>query len=167
MSFTFSLLGKDWPFFSALTSVLFCKHLWVRETGTIRTVISLSKEVLFCDLQVKSLRRYTWSSRWRQKVPLSSESHIDLSVCLQGSHKNFLKPIHYYQQGYLLFRKRILAALSNSCSTSHVSYCILGRSFLESLFIPYTKLSTTSYMISLNSRYTFSILLIIWYFIIF
>lgn len=60
----------------------------------------------------------------------------DLSVYLQGSHKHLLQHIHYYQQGYLFFGKRILTILSNSYSIFHVGYCILGQFFLEYLLIP-------------------------------
>ena len=63
----------------------------------------------------------------------------DLSVYLQGSHKDLLQPIHYYQQGYLSFGKRILTILSNSYSIFHVGYCILGQFFLEYLLIPLHK----------------------------
>lgn len=37
----------------------------------------------------------------------------DLSVCLQGSHKDLLQHIHYYQQGCLFFGKRILTTQSS------------------------------------------------------
>lgn len=108
----------------------------VEEIGTRRTFISLEKVVLLCDLLGRPSQHYTGSSRWRQEGPLPSNSNIDLSVCLQGSHENMSQYIFYYQQGYLFFRKRILTTLSNSYSTFRVRYCILGQSLLEHLSIP-------------------------------
>lgn len=84
----------------------------------------------------------------------------DLSVCLQGSHKDLLQHIHYCQQGCLFFGKRVLTTQS-SMWILHLRAVFSG---IPSYSLTQRKLSTVAYVPSLHSRYT---LLIIWSFIVF
>lgn len=62
----------------------------------------------------------------------------DLSVYLQGSHKHLLQRIHYYQQGYLFFGKRIPLYCQTPTQSSMLD--IASRAiFSEYLLIPLHK----------------------------